>query len=54
MHLPHLRELDDLWTALADVSTEALELGDDHDGVEPRHRVRSLPELLAGPIDASS
>ncbi|HEY3107881.1 MAG TPA: Gfo/Idh/MocA family oxidoreductase, partial [Chloroflexota bacterium] len=54
MHLPHLRELDDLYelVALADVSPEVLELVGGHYGVEPRHRHRSLAELLAGPIDA--
>ncbi|HEY3110441.1 MAG TPA: Gfo/Idh/MocA family oxidoreductase [Chloroflexota bacterium] len=54
MHLPHLREMDDLYelVGLADVSAEVLELVGQHYGVEPRHRYRSLSELLAAPIDA--
>ena len=54
MHMPHLRELDDLYAlvGLADVSPEVLELVGEHYGVEPRHRHRSLSDLLAGPIDA--
>jgi predicted dehydrogenase len=54
MHLPHLRELDDLYelVALADVSAEVLELVGQHYGVEPRHRYHALADLLAAPIDA--
>src|ERR671924_1937734 len=54
MHLPHLREMDDLFelVALADVSPEVLELVGEHYRVEPRQRHRSLSELLAAPIDA--
>jgi predicted dehydrogenase len=52
MHLPHLRELDDLYelAALADVSAETLELVADHYGVP--HRARTLDDLLALDLDA--
>jgi len=52
MHLPNLRELDDLFelAAIADVSPEVRELVGAHYGVE--RRLGSLEELLAAPIDA--
>ncbi|HEY3081595.1 MAG TPA: Gfo/Idh/MocA family oxidoreductase [Chloroflexota bacterium] len=52
MHLPHLRELDDLYelVAIADADAETLELVGDHYRVAVRHA--SFAELLRAPIDA--
>jgi predicted dehydrogenase len=52
MHLPHLRELDDLFeiVALADVDPETLALVGEHYHVD--RRVGSFAELLEQPIDA--
>jgi predicted dehydrogenase len=52
MHLPHLRELDDLFeiVALADPDRETLDLVGEHYRVD--RRVASFAELLAQPLDA--
>jgi predicted dehydrogenase len=52
MHLPHLRELDDLFeiAAIADADPETLELVGEHYRVD--RRVASFGELLEQPLDA--